>query len=149
MQHFSYPGNTFAYLRECVIGDFEVKANIKMDEWIHLRAEVAGAVPSPRLCVHADAVGTVCARGKELARKGEGRVGAKAAEPRHARVGGESVPCGECGGRGEVVGVRRRIATGLLCFVSKYFADMCAHQHENAALGSLGARNETPLIPDL
>ena len=43
MQYFSYPGYTFAYFRERGIGDFEAKADIEMDEWIHLKAEVAGA----------------------------------------------------------------------------------------------------------
>lgn len=43
MQYFSYPGYTFAYFRERGIGDYEAKANIEMDEWIHLKAEVSGA----------------------------------------------------------------------------------------------------------
>ena len=43
MQYFSYPGYTFAYFRERGIGDFEAKADIEMDEWIHLKTEVAGA----------------------------------------------------------------------------------------------------------
>ena len=43
MQYFSYPGYTFAYFRERGIGDYEAKADIEMDEWIHLKAEVAGA----------------------------------------------------------------------------------------------------------
>jgi hypothetical protein len=43
MQYFSYPGYTFAYFRERGIGDYEAKANIDMDEWVHLKAEVAGA----------------------------------------------------------------------------------------------------------
>lgn len=43
MQYFSYPGYTFAYFRERGISDYEAKADIEMDEWIHLRAEVAGA----------------------------------------------------------------------------------------------------------
>ena len=43
MQYFSYPGYTFAYFRERGIGDFEAKADIEMDEWIHLKAEVASA----------------------------------------------------------------------------------------------------------
>ena len=43
MQYFSYPGYTFAYFRERGIGDYEAKADIEMDEWIHLKAEIAGA----------------------------------------------------------------------------------------------------------
>ena len=43
MQYFSYPGYTFAYFRGRGIGDYEAKADIEMDEWIHLKAEVAGA----------------------------------------------------------------------------------------------------------
>lgn len=43
MQYFSCPGYTFAYFRERGIGDYEAKADIEMDEWIHLKAEVAGA----------------------------------------------------------------------------------------------------------
>jgi len=43
MQYFSYPGYTFAYFRERGIADFEAKANIDMDEWVHLKAEVEGA----------------------------------------------------------------------------------------------------------
>ncbi|MBR3328263.1 MAG: hypothetical protein IKG22_13170 [Atopobiaceae bacterium] len=43
MQYFSYPGYTFAYFRERGIGDYEAKANIDMDEWVHIKAEVAGA----------------------------------------------------------------------------------------------------------
>ena len=43
MQYFSYPGYTFAYFRERGIADYEAKADIEMDEWIHIRAEVAGA----------------------------------------------------------------------------------------------------------
>ena len=43
MQYFSYPGYTFAYFREREIGDYEAKANIDMDEWVHIKAEVAGA----------------------------------------------------------------------------------------------------------
>ena len=43
MQYFSYPGYTFAYFRERGIADYEAKADIEMDEWIHLKAEVAGA----------------------------------------------------------------------------------------------------------
>ena len=43
MQYFSYPGYTFAYFRERGITDYEAKADIEMDEWIHIRAEVAGA----------------------------------------------------------------------------------------------------------
>ena len=43
MQYFSYPGYTFAYFRERGISDYEAKADIEMDEWIHLKAEVAGA----------------------------------------------------------------------------------------------------------
>lgn len=43
MQYFSYPGYTFAYFRERGIGDFEAKADIDMDEWVHLKAEVKGA----------------------------------------------------------------------------------------------------------
>ena len=43
MQYFSYPGYTFAYFRERGIADCEAKADIEMDEWIHLKAEVEGA----------------------------------------------------------------------------------------------------------
>jgi hypothetical protein len=43
MQYFSYPGYTFAYFRERGIADFEAKADIEMDEWVHLKAEVSGA----------------------------------------------------------------------------------------------------------
>ena len=43
MQYFSYPGYTFAYFRERGITDYEAKADIEMDEWIHLKAEIAGA----------------------------------------------------------------------------------------------------------
>ncbi|MBR2683484.1 MAG: hypothetical protein IKE22_09495, partial [Atopobiaceae bacterium] len=43
MQYFSYPGYTFAYFREREIGDYEAKANIDMDEWVHIKAEVTGA----------------------------------------------------------------------------------------------------------
>jgi hypothetical protein len=43
MQYFSYPGYTFAYFRERGIGDYEAKADIDMDEWVHLKAEVVGA----------------------------------------------------------------------------------------------------------
>ena len=43
MQYFSYPGYTIAYFRERGIADYEAKADIEMDEWIHIRAEVAGA----------------------------------------------------------------------------------------------------------
>lgn len=43
MQYFSYPGYTFAYFRERGIADYEAKADIEMDEWIHLKAEIAGA----------------------------------------------------------------------------------------------------------
>ena len=43
MQYFSYPGYTFAYFRERGIADFEAKADIDMDEWIHIKAEVEGA----------------------------------------------------------------------------------------------------------
>ena len=43
MQYFSYPGYTFAYFRERGIADFEAKADIEMDEWVHLKAEIAGA----------------------------------------------------------------------------------------------------------
>ena len=43
MQYFSYPGYTFAYFRERGIADYEAKADIEMDEWIHLKAEVEGA----------------------------------------------------------------------------------------------------------
>ena len=46
MQYFSYPGYTFAYFRERGIADYEAKADIEMDEWIHLRAEVSGASAS-------------------------------------------------------------------------------------------------------
>ena len=42
MQYFSYPGYTFAYFRERGIADFEAKADIEMDEWVHIKAEVAG-----------------------------------------------------------------------------------------------------------
>ena len=43
MQYFSYPGYTFAYFRERGIADYEAQANIDMDEWVHLKAEIAGA----------------------------------------------------------------------------------------------------------
>ena len=43
MQYFSYPGYTFAYFRERGIGDYEAKADIDMDEWVHLKVEVVGA----------------------------------------------------------------------------------------------------------
>ena len=43
MQYFSYPGYTFAYFRERGISDFEAQADIDMDEWIHIKADVAGA----------------------------------------------------------------------------------------------------------
>ena len=43
MQYFSYPGYTFAYFRERGIADFEAKADIEMDEWVHIKAEVRGA----------------------------------------------------------------------------------------------------------
>ncbi len=43
MQYFSYPGYTFAYFRERGIADFEAKADIEMDEWVHIKAEVTGA----------------------------------------------------------------------------------------------------------
>ena len=43
MQYFSYPGYTFAYFRERGIADYEAQADIEMDEWIHLKAEIAGA----------------------------------------------------------------------------------------------------------
>ena len=43
MQYFSYPTYTFAYFRERGIADYEAKADIEMDTWIRLRAEVCGA----------------------------------------------------------------------------------------------------------
>jgi hypothetical protein len=43
MQYFSFPGYTFAYFRERGISDYEAQADIEMDEWIHIKAEVAGA----------------------------------------------------------------------------------------------------------
>ena len=43
MQYFSYPGYTFAYFRERGISDFEAQADIDMDEWVHIKAEVGGA----------------------------------------------------------------------------------------------------------
>ena len=43
MQYFSFPGYTFAYFRERGISDYEAQADIEMDEWVHLKAEVAGA----------------------------------------------------------------------------------------------------------
>ena len=43
MQYFSYPGYTFAYFRERGIADYEAKADIEMDEWIKIKAEVEGA----------------------------------------------------------------------------------------------------------
>ncbi|MBR3224365.1 MAG: hypothetical protein IKF78_03490 [Atopobiaceae bacterium] len=43
MQYFCYPGYTFAYFRERGIADYEAKANIDMDEWVHIKAEVTGA----------------------------------------------------------------------------------------------------------
>ncbi len=42
MQYFSYPTYTFAYFRERGIADFEAKADIEMDEWVHLKAVVEG-----------------------------------------------------------------------------------------------------------
>ena len=42
MQYFSYPGYTFAYFRERGIADYEAQADIEMDEWVHIKAEVAG-----------------------------------------------------------------------------------------------------------
>ena len=42
MQYFSYPGYTFAYFRERGIADYEAQANIDMDKWVHLKAEIAG-----------------------------------------------------------------------------------------------------------
>ena len=42
MQYFSYPGYTFAYFRERGISDYEAQADIEMDEWIHLKAEIEG-----------------------------------------------------------------------------------------------------------
>ena len=42
MQYFSYPGYTFAYFRERGIADYEARADIEMDEWVHIKAEVAG-----------------------------------------------------------------------------------------------------------
>lgn len=43
MQYFSYPGYTFAYFRERGIADYEAKADIDMDEWVRLKAEIRGA----------------------------------------------------------------------------------------------------------
>ena len=43
MQYFSYPGYTFAYFRERGISSYEAQADIEMDEWVHLKAEVSGA----------------------------------------------------------------------------------------------------------
>ncbi len=43
MQYFSYPGYTFAYFRERGIADYEAKADIDLDEWIHLKGEVTDA----------------------------------------------------------------------------------------------------------
>ena len=43
MQYFSFPGYTFAYFRERGISDYEARADIDMDEWVHLKAEIAGA----------------------------------------------------------------------------------------------------------
>jgi len=43
MQYFAYPGYTFAYFRERGIADYEAKADIDMDEWVHIKAEVADA----------------------------------------------------------------------------------------------------------
>ena len=43
MQYFSYPGYTFAYFRERGIADYEAKADIEMDEWVHIKAEIRGA----------------------------------------------------------------------------------------------------------
>lgn len=43
MQYFSYPGYTFVYFRERGIADYEAKANIEMDEWVRIKAEVAGS----------------------------------------------------------------------------------------------------------
>lgn len=43
MQYFSYPGYTFAYFRERGISDYEAKADIEMDEWIHIKAEIDDA----------------------------------------------------------------------------------------------------------
>ena len=44
MQYFSYPGYTFAYFRERGMSDYEAKADIEMDEWIHIKAEIEGTV---------------------------------------------------------------------------------------------------------
>jgi hypothetical protein len=43
MQYFSYPGYTFAYFRERGIADYEAKADIDLDEWVHIKAEIDGA----------------------------------------------------------------------------------------------------------
>ena len=43
MQYFSYPGYTFAYFRERGIADYEAQADIEMDEWVHIKAEVKGS----------------------------------------------------------------------------------------------------------
>ena len=42
-QYFSYPGYTFAYFREHGIEGYEAPADIALDEWISLRAEISGA----------------------------------------------------------------------------------------------------------
>lgn len=42
MQYFSYPGYTFSYFRERGIADYEAQADIEMDEWIRIKAEVHG-----------------------------------------------------------------------------------------------------------
>lgn len=46
MQYFSYPGYTFAYFRERGIADYEARADIEMDEWVHIKAEVANGSAS-------------------------------------------------------------------------------------------------------
>ena len=43
MQYFSFPDYTFAYFREKGISDYEAKADIEMDEWVHIKGEMAGA----------------------------------------------------------------------------------------------------------
>ncbi len=41
-QYFSYPGYTFAYFRRFGITEFEAPVGIAPDEWVEIRAKVAG-----------------------------------------------------------------------------------------------------------
>lgn len=42
VQYFSFPKYTFAYFRENGITKYEAPADIGLDEWIHIRAEIHG-----------------------------------------------------------------------------------------------------------